>query len=332
MLDRLRQGAKGWTAKLLLGLLVLSFAVWGISGEFFGYGAGRLAEVGDTEVSTVEFDRALRNRMQAVGQQMNRGLSMEQARLMGLPQQVLGELVANAALEDQARDYNVGISEDKLAEAIAADPSFHTFGGQFDRMRFQTLLRNAGMNEAGYIRNLRQEMVRQQLATAVAGGLAAPKPLVEALYRYQNESRTISYVVVDTSAIDPVGEPDEAELTRYFEANQTRFRAPEYRRLGYIAIDRESLADPASVSDEAVRQAYEAREGEFARPERRRVEQIRFPDEAAAEEALRLLESGTEFMEIAESRGLSQADIDLGLKTRAEIVDARVAEAAFAAQ
>jgi peptidyl-prolyl cis-trans isomerase D len=332
MLDRLRQGIRGWTAKILLGLLVLSFAVWGISGEFFGYGAGRVAEVGSTEVTTAEFDRALRNRMQTIGQQMGRGLTMEQARAMGLPQQVLGELVSDAALQDQARDYNIGISEERLAQTIAADPTFHGFGGQFDRMRFQTLLRNAGMNENMYIQDIRRQLMRQQLASAVAGGLTAPKPLVEALYKYQNESRTISYVVIDENAIEPVGEPDAEQLAQYFEANRARFRAPEYRRLGVIVLDRERLADPATVSDEAVREAYEARQDEFAQPERRRIEQIRFPDREAAEEAMRLLEDGGDFLEIAQSRGLSAADVDLGLRRRAEIVDPVVAEAAFAAE
>ena len=120
MLDSMRQAAGGWTAKVLLGLLVASFAIWGISGQFFGYGTGTVATVGQSEVTAVSFDRALRQRMLALGQQLQRGVSLEQARALGIPEQVLAELVGQAALDDQARLFNLGISEDTLAKEIAA--------------------------------------------------------------------------------------------------------------------------------------------------------------------------------------------------------------------
>ena len=99
MLDQLRQGAQGWVSKTLMGLLVLSFAIWGIGG-FEGYGAGTLASVGDAEVSVQEFARvyeqAQRNSRQA-GQQVN-------------PEQVLRAVMMNAALDDAASQYGLGVS------------------------------------------------------------------------------------------------------------------------------------------------------------------------------------------------------------------------------
>jgi peptidyl-prolyl cis-trans isomerase D len=332
MLDALRQATRSFAVKVLLGVLVLSFAVWGVSGEFFGYRAGTLAEVGQVEVTTVEFDRTLRNRMQALSQQMGRGFSMEQARSMGLPQQILSELVAEAALKDQARQYNLGVSDDRVARVITTDPMFQGAGGRFDRMRFQSLLRNVGMTEEGFVRDTRRQMLRQQLASAVAGTVAAPAPLVEALYKYQNESRRIAYLVVDEGVIEPVGEPDDETLAAYFEESHARFRAPEYRVVGLVPLDPDAVADAEAVSEEDVRQAYEAQLSEFTRPERRRIQQMRVADEAEAQAVMGEIEAGGDFLEVAEARGLSRSDVDLGMRAKPEIIDAAVAEAAFAAE
>ncbi len=331
MLDSMRQAAGGWTAKVLLGLLVLSFAIWGVSGQFFGYGTGTVATVGESEVSAISFDRALRQRMQALGQQLQRGVSLEQARALGIPEQVLAELVGQAALDDQARLFNLGISEDTLAKEIANNPAFQSVGGTFDRTRFQAVLRNAGTTEAAYISDLKGTIVRRQLAGAIAGDLAAPKPLTEAIYRYQNETRTISFVTVGADAIEPVGEPDDAVLASYFDQNKGRFRAPEYRNLGIITIDPKSIADPDAVTAEQIKATYDDRASEFTKAERRKIQQIRYENEDAARAAMSLAETGTDIVELAKANKLSERDIDLGLKTKAEIVDIAVAEAAFKA-
>jgi peptidyl-prolyl cis-trans isomerase D len=331
MLDSMRQAASGWTAKVLLGLLVLSFAVWGISGQFFGYGTGTVATVGKSEVTAISFDRALRQRMLALGQQLQRGVSLEQARALGIPEQVLAELVSQATLDDQARLFNLGVSEDTLAKEIAANPNFQGVGGSFDRARFQAVLRNAGTTEAAYIRDLKGTIVRRQLAGAIAGDITAPRPLTEALYRYQTETRTISFVTVGENAIEAVGEPDDAALTTYFDQNKGRFRAPEYRTLGIIMIDPASVADPDAVTAEQVRAVYDERSSEFTKAERRKIQQIRYENEDAARAAMSLAETGTDIVELAKANNLTGRDIDLGLKAKAEIVDIAVAEAAFKA-
>ena len=331
MLDSMRQAASGWTAKVLLGLLIGSFAIWGISGQFFGYGTGTVATVGQSEVTAISFDRALRQRMLALGQQLQRGVSLEQARALGIPEQVLAELVGQAALDDQTRLFNLGISQDMLAREIAANPNFQGIGGTFDRSQFQAVLRNARTTETDYIRDLKGSILRRQLAGAIAGDITAPKPLTEALYRYQNETRTISFLTVGKDAIEPVGEPDDATLFSYFDQNKGRFRAPEYRNLGIIMIDPKSVSDPDAVTAEQIKAAYDERISEFSKAERRKIQQIRYANEDAARAAMRLAETGTDIVELAKANNLTERDIALGLKAKVEIVDIAVAEAAFKA-
>jgi peptidyl-prolyl cis-trans isomerase D len=318
MLDLLRQGAQGWLSKVLMGLLVVSFAIWGIGG-FQGYGAGTLARVGDVEVGVDEFGLAYsqaQRAAQAGGQQP-------------APDQVLSRLLYAAALDDAASDGGLGVSQDRVADEIAKDPTFHS-SGAFDRERFDALLANSGFSRDAYIHDVHRDLVRRQIAQTIGSGVAAPQPLVEALYQLQNEERTISYVAVDEAAIEPVGTPEPSALQAYFDENKDTFRAPEYRKLALLVLDPEGVADPAAVTPEDVQAEYDQRKATLTRPERRRFEQIRFPSAGEAEAALAEIESGTDFAAVADARGLTPADIDQGLKTRAEILDPAVAEAAFA--
>lgn len=320
MLNRLRQGAQGWVSKFLMLLLVLSFAVWGIGG-FQGYGAGTLARVGGEEITIPEFARVqqqFQRSAEAAGQQVD-------------PQQVLNQLLLNAALDDEAGEHNLGVSDARVAQEIAADEAFQGANGAFDRARFDALLQNARIDRDDFVRDTRQQAVRSQIAQSVAAGVDVPQPLVEALYRFQNEERAVSFLVLDQTAIEPVGAPDDAALQAYFEASKARFRAPEYRKLGLLVLDPAALVDPAAVPEGDVAAEYERRKTDFTQPERRRIEQIRFESREAAEQALQAIQGGTDFTALAQSRNLAPADIDLGLKTKAEILDPAVAEAGFAA-
>ena len=320
MLDQLRQGAQGWVSKVLMALLVLSFAVWGIGG-FEGYGAGTLATVGDTEVSIQEFANAYdqtQRAAQQTGQEAN-------------PQQVLSRLLLSAALDDEARGHGLGVSDDRVAREIAANPAFRGAGGAFDRERFALLLDNARIDRDDYVRDVKRDLVREQIMVSLGVGIEAPQPLVEALYRLQNEERAISFFPVDESAIEPVAPPDDGVLQDYFDANRERFRAPEYRKLALLILDPTAVADPAAVSEEELAAEYERRIANYTRPERRRIEQIRFGTAEAANEALAALRAGKDFSALAAEKGEAPANIDLGLKSKAEIIDPAVAEAAFAA-
>lgn len=219
MLDVLRNSAQSWVAKSLLGLLVLSFGVWGISGTMFQGTGSTVVSVGDTRVTPIEYRLAYDRQVAIMSRRLGTRLTTDQARALGLENQVLGQVVSNAALDEQSRRMNLGLSEDRLATIIADDPAFRGINGRFDRGTFTNLLRSVGMSEEDFIVSQQSAAIRSQIVEAISDGYEAPATMMRALYQYENESRTLDYLVLNRDVAGPVADPTDGDLKTYFDAN-----------------------------------------------------------------------------------------------------------------
>ena len=142
MLSTLRNAAGTWVAKLLLIMLVVSFAVWGISGRWStDFGGNAVVTAGGTTVSPIEYRLAYDRQLAVMSQQFGTRLTREQAKAFGIEDQVLAQLVAGAVLDEQASELGLGLSQDKLASLTMDDPAFQGPDGKFDRQQFEFVLR-----------------------------------------------------------------------------------------------------------------------------------------------------------------------------------------------
>ena len=333
MLRGIRKASSNWLGKaimsVVMGVLILSFAVWGIADIFKGFGQSTLAKIGSTEISTDQFRQLYTEKLQQLGRQFGRPLTMDQARAFGLDRQVLQQTIAEAALDEEARRMGLGMSDAETMRMIYADPNFKGVSGAFDPQRFQATIRQFGFTEQRYIADQRRVSLRRQIAGTVSAGLEPPKVMIEALSRFQNEQRSVEYVKLDTAQAGTIDAPSPETLAAYFDEHKTQFRAPEYRKLSFVIVNPEEIGKWASVSDEDAKKRFEERRGTLGTPEQRQVSQIVFPnaDEAAA--ARSRIASGTSFEDLAKERGLNPADVDLGTIAKSAIIDPAIADAAF---
>src|SRR5690606_16120414 len=221
---------------------------------FTGFRADTVATVGKTEISAADFARQYDIAMQNLGRQMDRPVTREQAQLFGLPGQVLGRLVSQATLDDTARRYGLGLSSDALARKIAEDPAFVGPNGGFDRAYFSRILQSNGLSEDEYVRERHVVYLRYQILDALVGGVGTPETYLRALHEYRAEERSIDYITLTAAIAGDVGEPNDADLTAYFEANKAEWRAPEYRALSLFELRPEDLAKPEDISEDEARE------------------------------------------------------------------------------
>lgn len=333
MLSALRNAAGTWVAKLLLILLVISFAVWGISGSLVnGFGDNSVVTAGNTSVSPIEYRLAYDRQIAVMSQQFGTRLTREQAKALGIEDQVLTQLVAGAVLDEQANELGLGLSKDKLAQLTMSDPAFMGPDGRFSRQQFELVLRQVGMRPEDYLENRGQVAIRQQIVEAVSDGLKAPDTFLRAVALYRGEDRTAEYLVLPKSLVEPIEEPSEQALTAYFDQNKATYAAPEYRKIAYISLVPEAIADEKAISDAQVKEDYEKNIDRFTTPETRTIEQIVFADKNAAQAALDSIKAGATFDSVVTAQGKSAADTLLGSFSKDKVPDPAIAEAAFALQ
>jgi peptidyl-prolyl cis-trans isomerase D len=334
MLRGIRTATSNWIGKIVMGVvvafLVVSFAVWGIGDIFSGFGQSKVASIGNVEISIEQFRQIYNDRLQQLGRQLRRPLSSEQARALGLDRQVLAQMLAEAALDERARQMGLGITDAWVARQITEEPAFRGINGEFSRAQFERAIRDAGYTEPRFVAEQRRVTVRRQLANTISGELTVPKSLLDAFDRYQNEQRSIEYVVLDRAQAGEIPAPTPEQLAKYFEEHKIEFRAPEYRKIELLALTPADLGRWKPIDDADLRKAYEYNHARYITPERRHVRQIVFPNEADARAASDRIAAGTTFDAIAAERKLKEQDIDLGTVTRAGIIDNAVADAAFA--
>jgi peptidyl-prolyl cis-trans isomerase D len=333
MLRGIHKASTNWLGKAImacvLGLLVVSFAIWGIGDIFRGFGMSAAAKVGRTEISVEQLRQIYNDRLQQLSRQVGRPISLDQARALGIDRQVIGQVVAETALDEYARKLRLGLSDAEIAKRVMSDPSFQGISGQFDRARFDAVIRQAGYTEPRYVGEQRRILLRQQIAETVAGGLTPPKTAIEAIHRYENEERTIEYVALDRAQAGDIPPPTPEALAKYFEERKASFRAPEYRKLAVLIVTPAELAKWTVISDEDAKRIYEERRARYVTPERRHVQQIAFSKTEEAQPAADRITQGLSFEALAAERGLKDTDIDLGTIAKSAIIDRAVADVAF---
>jgi peptidyl-prolyl cis-trans isomerase D len=310
-------------------VLAGSFAVWGINDIFKGFGQSTLAKVGSTEIPVDRFRQAYQDRLRDLSNQLGHPIPPDQANALGLDRQVIGEMVAQTALDQSAKQMRLGPPETEIARQITTNPQLQDINGKFDSARFAAFLQNRGYTEQRFIAEQRRDIARRQIVDAVSGGISPPKAWIDAVNQLQNQQRSIEYLALGPAQAGDITTPTPEVLSKYYDDHKFMFRAPEYRKINVLAVTPVEMSKWMEISDDDVKKAYDAKLSTFTTPERRHVEQIIFPNMTDAQAAADKLKGGATFASLATERGLKEADIDLGMITKARMVDPAVADAAF---
>lgn len=333
MLESLRKQTGSWVVKAFLGVLILSFAVWGIGDIFRGPSDATVAVVGDVEITRTDFGDAYRRELDRLNQRTGQQLDAEQARQLGVQNFTLQRMINRALFDQVAGEYGLTVSDAVLAADIRTNPTFQNNLGRFDPLYYRDVLRQLGYSREYFEHIRRADLRRNQLMNSIALGVEVPKPVVDAIYRYRAERRVADVAVILASSIPEPAAPESATLEQFFKESSQRYMAPEYRALTYVTLTPEQLLDEVSVGDREIQDEYESRLDEFIEPERRDLSQIVLSDETEARDALQQLKQGAPFDDVA--RAMARLDPDdtlLGLLTIGDLpFTSAVAEAIFAA-
>ncbi|MFD1333279.1 SurA N-terminal domain-containing protein [Methylopila musalis] len=333
MLQLLRKGAAGWVAKVFLGVLVLSFAVWGVADVFrTGGSANVAASVGEQQIPLETFRRAYQGELRRLSEEAKRPITPEIARMAGLGDRVLNNLINEAALDESVRAFGLSVSDDEVAREITGDPIFRGPTGGFDRAQFNSILANNNLREQDYVLLQRGFTSRRQITDALTDGVQAPAVLREAVHAFESESRTLSYLTLQQEAPAAVPAPSEAQLKSFYEEHKASFAAPEYRKLATLTLDAAAIAASKQIPEAQLRAYYDENHPRYVTAEKRSIEQIAYPSLADAKAASDRIKAGGLFEQEMIARKITPQDAFLGDLTKAQMFDKKIADVAFALQ
>ena len=331
MLQKMRENAQGWIAKVIVGIIVLIFALTGWESiSSFTSNAQTAAEVNGAEISRVELDQAVamqRRQLIQQMQQLNDSFDPSMINDNLLRESVLEDLIDRAILLDGAQSADLRISEQMIDQLILSTPDFQV-DGQFDAGRFDIVIRNMGLASRMAFRDLvRQELMINQLRSAYeASAFATPSERLQ-LARLEEQSR--DFATIELAIDNAAATVTDEEISEYYEANAERFMTEEQVVLEVLALSRSDFFDQVEVDEEALQATYEQEIGNLE--EERRVSHILIEaaegdaeaDAQALEQAQAIsqrLQQGEDFADLArelsDDAGSASGGGDLGYAVR----------------
>ena len=309
---RKKKGAGSILVWTLLVLVMLGLGGFGVTN--FGGGVSTIGKVGEREITTTDYARALQQEMNALSAQFGQPITFAQAQAFGLDQRVLQTLITQAALDNEAAKVGISVGDATVANEITAMRAFQGTAGSFDRDTYRFTLERNNLTEAEFEASIREDVARSVLQGAIVGGFTAPKAASDALAAWAGEMRSFSLLqLTDADLTAPVAAPTEAEVLAFYDANIARFTRPEAKRITYVALVPETLAPTMEVDEAALRALYDERIEDFMIPEKRLVERLVYPTEAEAQAAKARLDAGeVSFDDLVAERGLTLDVVDLG--------------------
>lgn len=318
LLESIRKRSSSIVVKVLFGLLIVSFAAWGVGDMIRGFGGdAAAATVGRHEISAQQVSVETHREMERLRGLMGKSLTQEQAKNMGVPRMVLGRIVDRVLIGLGADQLGVIASDAMVREAIHGERAFRGKDGQFDRDAFQQVLYANGFSEEQFVNFLRGDLTRAQVLDTLGSAGSLPKAEVDLLYRFRHQRRKVALLRFGDEAAPIPPAPEDAVLEAFHQSHAQAFSAPEYRRASAVVLAADDLVKEVSVSASEIKEAYDRRHDEFSTPERRKLQQILLSDRAKAEAAHKQIEGGKDFLAVAKAEaGMEAADADLGLVGR----------------
>ncbi|AAV81841.1 MAG TPA: peptidylprolyl isomerase [Idiomarina loihiensis] len=308
MLERIREGSQSYTAKAILVLIILTFALAGVGGYITSDTEDAVAKVNGEEIPRSDYDRAYENERSRLQEQfgdMFSAITSDPDYMRNLRSGVLEQLIEQELLVQYAEDNGMRVSPEQVKAAIRDISQFRT-AGQFDNDVYLMALRNAGYSPEAFAKVMQQDMTRNQLLRGLSATAFVLEPEAIAFMRLQSQSRSGGFLVASNESFEEQVEIAEQDIENFYQQNQDMFRTQEKLSVAYVELSLAAVESEVEISDEEVRQYYDERQQQYSTEEERRVSHILIEFETdnakkKAEEALAELKQGADFSEVAQT-------------------------------
>lgn len=335
MLTAIREGSKGWISGIIIGLIVLTFALFGISSYLEGGQETPVATVNGDEIDLYTYQNELAQQRQALTSRFGSNFDPSLLDSLGLKDRVLDSLIETRLLNQHTADNNYRLSDQQLAARIQRSEVFRT-DGQFDSEKYNNILTANRLTPQGYEAIERQNGIALQLRSGIVESAFTLETELDRLVTLQTQSRDVEYVVIPAAEFVDEFEVTEEEAREEYDKNIDQYQREAKIKVEYIDLSVQKLAAESEPTEDELRQTFERLKGRFKTPEVRKASHILISVDAGSDDSAKAerlnhaqsifnqAESGADFAELAKEHsddpGSANNGGDLGIVTPGQMV------------
>ena len=287
MLEAIRKHAKGWLAKVILGLIAITFALFGVDSYMSGdRSGGNIAEVGDAGISREELTREIQAQSDRMREALGPAFDPSVTETAAFRKQVLDSLIERKALLLEAQKLRFMAPDAYIASVLAQIPAFQQ-DGTFSQQRYEAVLRQNNRTPAQFENELRQSFMLEAISSPVSVAAFPSRTSLTQIAGLVAQQREIAWTDIPASAVASQIRVTPADIEREYAASKQEFTEPEQVRVEYLVLDIAAVAAGVTVSDEAVADYYAANAAQFGQPEQRSASHILIAADKSADAATR---------------------------------------------
>jgi len=302
MLQVFRNSAKGNVGKIIVGLIVITFVLFGAESIVSIAGNSAPATVNGDKVSEIEYQRLLNSRQQELVNQYGAEFAAQLASSSVLKEQVLNTLINQLLQQQLTSKLELQVSEDQVLKSLADVAAFQV-DGKFDKAMYENVLAANGYNHATFIAEQKLVTALTQMQSGIVNSAFSVDKSAKRYAQLMSQERKVSYK--EFKAADFLGQTEvtDQQIDNYYQENQEQFISPEQVKVDYVRLTQDFLASQIDVTEEDIQSAYDSYVADVSSQESREVSHILFADgddlEAQANDALARLNDGASFAELA---------------------------------
>ncbi len=309
-------------AWIIVLLLVLGLAGFGLQDVLSRWGTSKLATVGEVEISTEEFGQSFIREINYISQNIGKNLTIEEAKSFGLHLQVVERLINRSLLDQLLIDLKISVGDVLLLKNLKTNPNFKNAEGNFDRKKYNDYLSKINLSENEFEKILRNDLSRRLFTQILDPNFNHNQNIVKTIAGYIGEEREVKLYKLNYDTNTSLQDFNKDEVRKFYENNKNNYSSKSIRKYSVLNINQSQFLNEIEITEEEIQNIYEERKQNFTQPEFRELSRIIFQTSDLASEALnKILSNEKTFEQIGKDLNLNRKEINFGTYSKIDLDD-----------